>query len=139
MKKFIALLAFASVLASCGVAGISGISGIESVSEPVSYIDYRPFLDDDFYFIPNRPWTGGFTPIAELKVVLTPSTYRHEGFHEGRPPFEELDYKGFRRIVEEKARELGADAIVDFKSSLKKDVTGRPTRFTASGFCILRD
>ena len=123
MKKFIALLAFASVLASCGVVGLSGF---ESVTEPVSYIDYRPFVDDDFYFIPNRPWTGGFTPIAELKVVLTPSTYRHEGFSEGRPPFEELDYEG-------------ADAIVDFKSSLKKDVTGRPTRFTASGFCILRD
>ena len=52
---------------------------------------------------------------------------------------EELDYEGFLRIVEEKARELGADAIVDFKSSLKKDVSGRPTRFTASGFCILRD
>ena len=136
MKKFIALLAFASVLASCGVVGLSGY---ESVTEPVSYIDYRPFVDDDFYFIPNRPWTGGFTPIAELKVVLTPSTYRHEGFSEGRPPFEELDYQGFLRIVEEKARELGADAIVDFKSSLKKDVTGRPTRFTASGFCILRD
>ena len=32
-----------------------------------------------------------------------------------------------------------AGAIVDFKSSLKKDVNGRPTRFTASGFCILRD
>ena len=114
MKKFIALLAFASVLASCGVLGVSGF---ESASEPVSYIDYRPFLDDDFYFIPNRPWTGGFTPIAELKVVLTPSTYRHEGFSD----------------------ELGADAIVDFKSSLQKDVSGRPTRFTASGFCILRD
>ena len=111
MKKFIALLAFASVLASCGVAGISGF---ESATEPVRYIDYRPFLDDDFYFIPNRPWTGGFAPIAELKVVLTPSTYRHEGFSEGRPPFEELDYEGFLRIVEEKARELGADAIVDF-------------------------
>ena len=121
MKKIIALLAFASVLASCGVAGISGF---ESATEPVSYIDYRPFLD---------------APIAELKVVLTPSTYRHEGFSEGRPPFEELDYEGFLRIVEEKARELGADAIVDFKSSLKKDATGRPTKFTASGFCILRD
>ena len=136
MKKFIALVAFVSVLASCGVAGLSSF---ESVSEPVSYIDYRPFLDDDFYFIPNGPWTRGFTPIAELKVVLTPSTYRHEGFSEGRPPFEALDYEGFLRIVEEKARELGADAIVDFKSSLKKDVTGRPIRFTASGFCILRD
>ena len=72
-------------------------------------------------------------------MVLTPTTYRHEGFSEGRPPFEELDYQGFLRIVEEKARELGADAIVDFKSSLKKDVSGRPTKFTASGFCILRD
>ena len=52
MKKFIALLAFASVLASCGMAGLSSF---ESVTEPVSYIDYRPFVDDDFYFIPNRP------------------------------------------------------------------------------------
>ena len=76
MKKIIALLAFASVLAGCGV---TGVPSFESASEPVSYIDYRPFVDDDFYFIPNRPWTGGFTPIAELKVVLTPSTYRHEG------------------------------------------------------------
>ena len=67
MKKFIALLAFASVLASCGVVGVSGF---EPASEPVSYIDYRPFVEDDFYFIPNLPWTGA-TKVSPKEGLLS--------------------------------------------------------------------
>ena len=137
MKKFIALLAFASVLASCGVAGLSGF---ESATEPVSYIDYRPFVDDDFYFIPNRPWTGGFTPIAELKMVLTPATYRLEGLSEGRPPFEELDYEGVLRIVEERrASSVPTPSSISSPRCRRTSPANRPeSRLPASASSAIR-
>lgn len=143
MKKLI-ILAVIALASSCSIIR-------PTAREVVTYFaDYREYAAEGFLISPN-PYTEDFESIGEIEIVITPAIKQYP--EEGQPydyrgeylDYESIEYNEIVRIAVEKAKEKGADALVNFAISQtpisQSDADGiRVDGFVyhVKGFCIKR-
>lgn len=133
------------VLASCSSSRYSSQTNFYA-------IDFRPYVKKGFFISPYS-WTGDYTPVSQVALVMTPEAAYVGGEGPGGLPkgtymsgdymVQEISIQDALDSMYNYCLQIGADALVDFDYRIEDEplfVNG-PTipRITVSGFAIKRE
>jgi hypothetical protein len=118
MKKILILLFTSFIAFSCSLK-------LMPREVRTAFFDYRHYANEGFFISPD-PYTGEFTPCGELlisivpgdvkvsgKQVYDPASQMYSTFDDVRK--EDISSKELLDIAVKKAKEVGADGLVNFK------------------------
>ena len=139
MKKILLFIIAAAMLVSCG--------GPKLTSRVVtsSLLDFRGYAEQGFLVSPYA-YTSDYEAIGELEVYVLPANVKKEikpfdysNTVEVRIAQEDISNQELADIAVEKAKETGADALVNFKIvQTPVSIGSSDIYYTVSGFCIKR-
>lgn len=148
MKKLIIIALGVTLLsmASCSVP----LQTTQRI-EVVDFLDFRSYSESGFLLTPD-PYTGEYHSLGQLELTVFPSTsYKKEKVGRYLVPMPSYKQEYISRseltgMAVEKAKELGADGLVDFKISEihglgTTDKDGRAKAdmaYKVTGLCIKR-
>lgn len=141
MKRLVPLLA-ALILCSCSV-----MTHQRYVS--TMFLDFRPYTEAGFFISPN-PYTGEFSPLGEINIVVQPALQRRaqqikgsfsDGLYAastGSPVVqEEIFSEELLEMAVKAAKEKGANGISNFKCLRVRDLSElEPYHYEITGFAI---
>jgi len=140
MKHLAGIVLLAAALLAC-----SPISHIPADSS-VSGIDFREYTERGFLFSPWQ-YDGRYESVGVIEVTMFPEANRvssrtRGGATETHWEFERITVSEMTAALYEQAREMGADALVEFDLRGETRELTNPTAtmrgLTASGFAIRR-
>lgn len=150
MKTFVRLLiclALSSmVLSSCSVTKPRRVYS--------TFIDYRPYTEANFFISPDH-YAGKYESLGELRLEIYPAIIKDaaskskdnnfsDGLYHGKlttsSAYQEIiDTDEILELAVNKALELGANGLVNFKISVNHDITrysSSVSNYVVSGLCI---
>lgn len=115
MKNIITSIFSLIILSSCASLN----NAIEIVPGQLSYysIDFREYTDKGFLFTPYS-YGGNYQPVGLIQIDIRPEAhYKKANYFNTKSYWEykKLSNSDLLKVAYEKAIEMGADAVVDFK------------------------
>lgn len=109
------------------------------------FLDYREFSKEGFLLSPYE-YTGEYESIGEIQVKIIPAKIKNEVYdYQGNQLSsgsylvqEKISGTEMARIAVDKAKELGASGLVNFKIDTYPIDTTSWVYYIISGFCINR-
>lgn len=98
------------IFALLSIALFTGCATRERIVLPY-YVDFSEYTKAGFYVSPDA-YPGKFEPIGMIEVVVYPGTKKIDGFTKDEPITEDELLK----MAVEKAKEKGADGLVDYSA-----------------------
>lgn len=151
MKKLLFVLASAVLLVSCGTVAQDTKRIVD-----IGFLDFRPYTEQGFLLTPNM-YTGEYTACGLLEVNVFPAKKAHNSpghtneygnyvIGSSTVTVEEISSQELISLAVDTAKELGADAICNFKCVSHYnnyfDGSGHSrqefSHYEISGFCIKR-
>ena len=110
-----------------------------------SLLDYRGYAESGFLVSPYA-YTSEYDAIGEIEIYVLPANVKKDvesQYTEGRTytviAQEDISNQELADIAVEKAKETGADALVNFKiAQTPVSIGSSDIYYTVSGFCIKR-
>lgn len=128
MKKILFIPAFLIIVSSCSVS--SKLTPRDRIVLE-SYYDYSEFAKSGFLISPD-PYQGEFEPCGEISIDIYPAKIIKKGKDKFNPAMntyesnsylteEDISSQELLKIIVEKAKDSGADALTNFRAKAIKD------------------